>query len=78
MGGKRGAHWSLFWKIVVACAMLVTMSGCLEFSTSCNGVGPEGSFCRKMCNRVCHLGEMGADRGSFLLSVLVRERRCSG
>jgi hypothetical protein len=78
MEGKRGADKSLFWQIVVACAMLVAMSGCLVFSMSCNGVGPEGSFCRKVCNRVCHLGEMGVDCGSCLLSVLVRERRCSG
>ncbi len=77
-GGNRGADKSLFWKFVVACAMLVAMSGCLEVSASCNGVGPEGSFCRKMCNKVCHLGEMGVDCGSCLLSVLVRERRCFG
>ena len=78
MGGKRGADGGLFWRVVVACEMLVAMSGCLEFCMSCNGVGPEGSFCRKMCNRVCHLEEMGVDCGSCLLSVLVRERRCSG
>ena len=78
MGGKRGADRSLFWWIVVACAMLVAMFGCLVSSMSCIGVGPEGSFCRKVCNRVCHLGEMGVDCGSCLLSVLVRERRCSG
>ncbi len=78
IGGKRGADRSLFWKIDVACAMIVAMSGCLEVSTSCNGVGPEGSFCREMCNRVCHLGGMGVDCGSCLLSVLVRERRGSG
>ena len=77
MGGKRGADRSLFWWIVVACAMLVAMSGCLVSSMSCIGVGPEGSFCRKVCNRVCHLGEMGVDCGSCLLSVLVREKRCS-
>ena len=69
MGGKRGAERSLFWQIVVACAMLVAMSGCLVLSMSCIGVGPEGSFCRKVCNRVCHLGEMGVDCGSCLLSV---------
>ena len=44
MGGKRGVDRSMFWKVVLACAMLVAMSGCLEFSTSCTGVGPEGSF----------------------------------
>ena len=77
-GGPGGGDRSLFWKIVVACVILVAMSGCLEFSASCNGVGPGGSFCRKMCNRVCHLGEMGVDWGSCLVSVLVRERRCSG
>ena len=78
MEGKRGADGSLFWRICVACAMLVAMSGCLVFCMSCIGVGPEGSFCRMMCNRVCHLGEMGVDCGSCLLSVLVRERRCYG
>ncbi len=41
-------------------------------------MGPGGIFCRKICNRVCHLGEMGADWGSCLVSVLVRERRWSG
>ncbi len=40
-------------------------------------MGPEGSFCRKICNRVCHLGEMGVDCESCLLSVFVIERRCS-
>ena len=78
MGGKRGADKSLFWQIVVACSMLVAMSGCLVFCMSCIGVGPGGSFCRKVCSRVCHLGEMGVDCGSCLLSVLVRDRRCSG
>ena len=78
MGGKRGVDRSLFWVIVVACAMLVAMSGCLEFSVSCSGVGPGGSFCRKMFSRFCHLGEMGVDWGSCLVSVFVRERRCSG
>ena len=56
MEGKRGADGSLFWRICVACAMLVAMSGCLVFCMSCIGVGPEGSFYRIMCNRVCHLG----------------------
>ncbi len=32
----------------------------------------------KMCNRVCHLGEMGVDWGSCLVSLLVRERTCFG
>ena len=78
MDGKRGVDGGLFWQIVVACAMLVAMSGCLVSCMSCIGVGPEGSFCSMMCNRVCHLGEMGVDCGSCLLSVLVSERRCSG
>ena len=78
MGGKPGVDRNLFWRVVLACAMLVAMSGCLEFSTSCNVVGPGGSVCRKMCNRVCHLGEMGVDWGSCLVSVLVRESRYSG
>ena len=39
-GGKRGADGGLFWRVVVACEMLVAMSGCLEFCMSCNGVGP--------------------------------------
>ena len=78
MGGKPCVYMILFWKVVLACAMLVAMSGCLEFSASCSGVGPGESFCRKMCNRVCHLGEMGVDWGSCLVSVLVRERRCYG
>ncbi len=44
MGGKPGVDRSLFWKAVLSCAMFVAMSGCLEFSTSCSGVGPGGSF----------------------------------
>ncbi len=44
MGGGLGVDWSIFWKVVLACAMLVAMSGCLEFSASCSGVGPGGSF----------------------------------
>ncbi len=44
MGGGPDVDRSLFWKFVVACAMLVAMFGCLEFSASCNGVGPGGSF----------------------------------
>ncbi len=78
MGGKLGVDKSLFWKVVLACAMLVTMSGCLELSASCSGVGPGGSFCRKMCNRVCHMGKMGVDWGLYLVIVLVRERMCFG
>jgi hypothetical protein len=77
MGGGPGVDRSLFWKDVLTCAMLKAMSGCLEFSVSCSGVGPGGSFCRKMCSRVYHLGEMGVDWGSCLVSVLVKERRCS-
>jgi hypothetical protein len=77
MDGKPGVDRSLFWKVVLARAMLEAISGCLEFSVSCSGVGPGGSFCRKMCNRVCHLGEMGVDWGSCLVCLLVRERRCS-
>ncbi len=78
MAGKRGAVGGLFWQICVACAMLVAMYGCLLPCMSCIGVGPEGSVCRMMCNRVCQLGEMGVDCGSCLLSVFVRERRCFG
>ncbi len=78
MGGKPGVDRNLFWKVVLACAMPVAMSGCLEFSASCSGVGPGGNCCRKICNRVCHLGDMGVDWGSCLVSVLVRERRCFG
>ncbi len=44
MGGGPDVDRSLFSKNVVACAMLVAMSGYLEFSASCNGVGPGGSF----------------------------------
>ncbi len=44
MGGKRGVDRSLFWKVVLACAMIVAMSGCLEFSASCSGVGPGEMF----------------------------------
>ncbi len=44
MSGGPGDDRSLFWKIFVACAILVAMSGCLEFSASCNGVGPGGVF----------------------------------
>ena len=78
MGGKPGVDRNLFWRVVLACAMLVAMYGCLEFSTSCSGVGPGGSLLRKLCSRVCRLGEMGVDCGSCLFSVLVRIRRCSG
>ncbi len=42
MGGGPGVYKSLFWKVVLACAMLEAMSGCLEFSVSCSGVGPGG------------------------------------
>ena len=58
--------------------MLEAMSGCLVWNVSCSGVGPGGSLVRQLCSRVCHLGEMGVDCGSYMFSVLVRERRCSG
>ena len=58
--------------------MLEAMVGCLVCNVSCSGVGSGGSLLRKLGSRVYHLGEMGADCGSCLFSVLVRERRCSG
>jgi hypothetical protein len=58
--------------------MLETMSGCLESSVSCSGVGPGGSCWKEVCNMFCHLVEIVVDWGSCLVSVLVRERRCSG
>ncbi len=59
-----------------ACAMLEAMSGCLESSVSCIGVGPGESCWREICSKFCHLGEIGVDHGSCLVSVMVRERRC--
>ncbi len=47
MGGKPGVNRSLFWKVVLACAMLEAMSGCSEFSVSYSGVGPGGVFVRR-------------------------------
>ena len=44
MGGKTSVDRSLFWKVVLACAMLVAMSGCLEFSASYSGVGLGGGL----------------------------------
>ena len=41
-----------------ACAMLEAMSGCLELSVSCSGVGPGGSCWREVCIRVYNLGEI--------------------
>ncbi len=57
--------------------MLEVMPGCLESSVSCSGVGPRGSCWKEACNMFCHLVEIGIDWGSCLVSVLVRERRCS-
>ncbi len=34
--------WCLCLEASVACAMLEAMSGCLESSVSCSGVGPGG------------------------------------
>ncbi len=53
--------------------MLEAMPGCLVCIVSCRGLGPGGSLLRKLCNRVCHLREMGVDCGSCLFSLLVRE-----
>jgi hypothetical protein len=78
MGGGPGVDRCLFWWVVLACVMLVVMSGCLVCNVSCSGVGPGGSLLRKLCRSVCHLGEIGVDCGSCLFSVLVRVRRCSG
>jgi len=61
MGSNLLAVGCLFWEASVACAILVVISGCLELSVSCMGVGPGGSCWRKVCSRVCHLGEMGVD-----------------
>ena len=57
--------------------MLEATPGCLESSVSCSGVEPGGSCWKGMCNMFCHLGEIDVDWGSCLVSVLVRERRCS-
>ncbi len=58
--------------------MLEAMPSCSESSMSCSGVAPGGSCWKIACNMFCHLVEIGVDWGSCLVSVLVRERRCSG
>ena len=58
--------------------MLEAMPGCLESSVSCSGVGHGGSCWKEVYNMFCHLVEISVDWGSCLVSVLVRERRCSG
>ena len=58
--------------------MLEAMPDCLEYSVSCSGVGPGGSCWKEVYNMFCHLIEICVDWASCLVSVLVRERRCSG
>ena len=58
--------------------MLETMSGSSESIVSCSGVGAGGSCWKEVCNMFCYLVEIGVDWGSCLVSVLVREMRCSG
>ncbi len=43
IGSDLVAVGCLFFEASVACAILEAMSGCLEFSVSCIGVGPGGS-----------------------------------
>ena len=73
MGCMLLAIECLFVEAIVACAMLETMSGCLEFRISCIGVGPGGKCCRKLCSKVCHLDEMAVNWGLCLLSLFVSD-----
>ncbi len=77
MGSDLVAVGCLFFEASVACAILEVMSGCLELSVSCIGVGLGGSCWRKVCSRVCHLGEIGVDCGLCLISLFVSDCRCS-
>ena len=43
MGSKLEVVRCLLFEASVACAILEAISGCLEFSVSCRGVGPGGS-----------------------------------
>ncbi len=77
-GNNPEVDWCLCLEAYVACAMLEAMSGCLESSVSCSGVGPGGSYWREVCKTFCHIGEIRVDCGSCLVSVLVKEWRCLG
>jgi hypothetical protein len=48
--------WAFF-----TCAMLEAMSGCLESSVSCSGVGSGGSYWKELCSMFCHLVEICVD-----------------
>ena len=78
IGSDLVAIGCLFFEASVACTILKAMSGCLEFSVSCIGVGPGGSCWRKECSKVCHLGEMRVDCELCLVSLFTSDCRCSG
>ena len=53
----------------------VVMSGCLDESMSCSGVGLDGRFMSDVASIVCHLVATVVARGSWVFCV--RILRCS-
>ena len=78
MGGALGTQESRCSTCFVMCYMAVAISGYLDETMSCSGVGPLGSCPNVLARIACHRLAMEVDLGSGLERELRRCVRCLG